>query len=120
MHKKILIVDDDQGICNALAILLREEGYCVDATTDSMKAVTLIKKRKHDVCFFDYKMRGLNGIELSKKVKDVNPGCLVFIISGMLNIDELCCKEIKNGLIAGIISKPFDVDALLQRIAEVA
>jgi len=119
MHKKILIVDDDPGICNALAILLCEEGYRVDETTDSRKAASLIKKNKHDICLFDYKMKGLNGIDLLKKVKDVNPLCSVFIISGMLDIDVLCRKEIKAGLIAGVISKPFDVEALLQRIADV-
>ena len=119
MHKKILIVDDDQGICNALAILLREEGYCVDETTDSHKAADFIKKNKYDVCLFDYKMKGLHGIELLKIVKNINPISSVFIISAMLDIEELCRKEMKAGLIAGIIGKPFDVDALLQRIADV-
>lgn len=119
MHKKILIVDDDQGICNSLAVLLRGEGYYVDATMDSAEAAALIKKDTYDACLFDYKMKGLNGIDLLKMVKNVNPRCAVFIISGMLNIDELCKKEKKSGLAAGIISKPFDVEALLQKIAAI-
>ncbi|MDD5668594.1 MAG: response regulator [Candidatus Omnitrophica bacterium] len=119
MRKKILIVDDDSGICNSFAVLFREEGYCVHATTDSGEASVFIKKNRYDVCIFDYKMQGLNGIDLLKMTKEVNPLCAVFIVSGMLNIDELCKKEIKAGLAAGIISKPFDVDALLQRIAAI-
>lgn len=119
MNKKILIVDDDQSICSSLAIIFRDEGYRVDETTNSGEAAIFIKKDRYDICLFDYKMEGLNGRDLLKMVKDINPGCSVFIISGMLAIDELCKKEISAGLIAGIISKPFDVEALLQRIAAI-
>lgn len=119
MLKKILIVDDDPGICNSLAILFREEGYYVDEITDSGEAAAVIKQDRYDVCFFDYKMDGFSGIDLLKMSKEVNPGCPVFIISGMLNIKELCKKEINSGLADGIISKPFDVEALLQRIAAI-
>ena len=115
MDKKILIVDDDPGICNALAILLRIEGYCVDETTDSREAISFIKKDRYDICFFDYKMKGVNGIDLLKMTKDVNPRCSVFIISGM-DMDEICNKEINADLATGSISKPFDIEALLQRI----
>ena len=61
-------------------------------------------------------MKGLNGIDLLEMTKDVNPQCSVFIISGM-DTDEICNKEIKAGLVAGIISKPFNVGPLLERIA---
>ncbi|EKD29188.1 MAG: response regulator receiver protein [uncultured bacterium] len=118
MKKKILIIDDDPGVCNSMAILFREEGYSVDKATGSAKAEILIKNGRYDVCLFDYMMKGLNGIDLLKMTKKVNPGCSVFIISGMLNIDELCQKEIKSGLIAGIIKKPFDIDFMLKRIAD--
>ena len=117
MQKKILIVDDDWGICNSMAMLLRGEGYCVDETTDSGEAAALIKKESYDVCFYDYKMNGLNGKVLSKMTKKINPRCPVFIISGMLDIEGLCQKEIDTGLVDGIISKPFDIEMLLQRIA---
>ena len=116
MHNKILIVDDDPGVCNSLAMLLRFEKFHVEKTTDSRKGVALIKKNKYDVCLFDYKMEGLNGIDLLRITKDLHPRCPVFIISAMLNIDELCKKEIKAGLLAGTISKPFDVEELLQKI----
>ncbi|MDP2653182.1 MAG: response regulator [Candidatus Omnitrophota bacterium] len=117
MPKKILIVDDDAGICNSLAILLRGEGYCVDEVTDSGAAALLIKKDKYDLCLFDYKMKGLSGIDLLNMTKEINPQSAVFIISGMLDLEELCAKERNAGLIAAVISKPFDVETLLQRIA---
>jgi two-component system response regulator AtoC len=119
MHKKILIADNDSDVCDSLAMLLSGEGYCVDATTDSGEAAMLLKKDRYDVCFFDYKMSGLNGIDILKMTKDVNPRSSVFIITGMLNIDEICSEEINTGLVAGIVSKPFDIETLLQRIAAI-
>jgi len=114
MHKRILIVDDDPDICDSLAMLLRIEGYNVDETSDSQQAANLIEKDIYDVCLFDYKMKGLNGIDLLKRTKNVNPECSVFIVSGM-DMDEFYNREINTGL-AGSIRKPFDIDALLERI----
>jgi two-component system NtrC family response regulator/two-component system response regulator AtoC len=114
-YKKILVVDNDSSICDSLATLLRDEGYCVEETTDSAEAATLVKKNKYDVCLFDYKLDGLNGIELLKMTKEANPRCPVFIISGMVDIDQSCMK-----LADGIISKPFRIEALLQKIVDIA
>ena len=119
MRKRILLVDDDQGISNSLAILLRGEGHDVDVTTYSRKGVIFIKENRYDVSIFDYKMKGFNGIDLSRMTKVKNPKCSVFIISGMLNIDELGNKKKDSNLVTGIITKPFDVESLLQRIAAV-
>ena len=119
MPKRILIVDDDSSLCNSFTMLLRGEGYSVDSTTDSLEGEILVRQDKYDICFFDYKMKGLNGKDLLKITKKVNPLCSVFIVSAMMNIDELCKKEIKAGLVAGIISKPFHVEEILQRIAAI-
>lgn len=117
MHKKILIVDDDVSVSRSLAMLLREEGYCVDNTSDSGEGALLIEKNGYDVCLFDYKMKGLSGIELLKMVKNKNPRCAVFIMSGTLDIDTLSADENVVRLVASIISKPFDIEALLQKIS---
>ena len=116
MNKKILIVDDDSGVGDSFAMLLRGEGYLVDYTNDSREGAIMAKKDRYDLCVFDYKMAHLNGVELLKITKKANPGCRVFIISGMLDIEKL---KIDAGLADGVIGKPFDVEALLQRIAAI-
>ncbi len=113
-HKKILIVDNDLSVCDAVATLLRLEGYSVDETTDSAEAAMLIKKERYDACLFDYKLDGLNGIELLKLAKNKNPQCPVFIISGIVDIDKSSTK-----LADGIISKPFNIEALLKKIEDI-
>ena len=116
MHKKILIVNDDASVSDSSAILIREEGYLVDNTSDSGEGVLLIEKNEYDVCLFDYKMKGLTGIDLLKMIKNKNPRCTVFIISGTLDIDTLRADKNIGSLAAGIISKPFDIEALFQKI----
>jgi DNA-binding NtrC family response regulator len=86
---------------------------------DSAEAAILIKKNKYDGCLFDYKMEGLSGLDLLKITKKVNSQCPVFIISGALKIDEIFKKAKDAGSVAGVISKPFDVEALLQEISAI-
>jgi DNA-binding NtrC family response regulator len=119
MNKKILLVDDDVDVCNLLSALIRDEGYIVDNTSDSQQGALLIEKNTYNACIFDYKMKGLNGIDLLRLAKNKNPQCIVFIISGMLDIEMLRGDEDVDNLVAGIISKPFDIDALLQKIRSI-
>jgi DNA-binding NtrC family response regulator len=116
MNKKILLVDDDLELCNELADLIREEGYLVDNTSDSEEGAGLIKKNSYELCIFDYKMKGLTGIDLLKIVKGVNLQCTVLIVSGRPSLEKLLEEENAADLITGVISKPFDVDALMQQI----
>lgn len=116
MHKKILIVDDDTSISDALATLLREEGYLVHNTSDSEEGARLIEKNKYDTGIFDYKMKGLSGIDLLKKMKNKNPRSSVFIMSGILDIDTFRADKNIVSLAAHVINKPFDIKALLQKL----
>jgi DNA-binding response OmpR family regulator len=116
---KILLIDDSAELCNGLAEIFRDEGYLVDNTSDSGNGAILIKKNRYDVGIFDYKMKGLNGIDLLKMIKGVNPQCPVFIVSADSSINWLIKKEKLAGLVAGIISKPFNIVELLQKIKSI-
>jgi DNA-binding NtrC family response regulator len=119
MQKKILIVDDYESICNSLALIFRQEGYLVDNTTDSSEAALLIEKNRYDLCVFDYKMKPLTGIDLLKLVKTKDPGCFVFIMSGVLNIELISADKSVVSLATALITKPFDPEHLLNKIAAV-
>jgi DNA-binding NtrC family response regulator len=116
MRKKILFVDDDAELCDEFADLIREEGYRVDSASDSRAGAALIKKNRYDACIVDYKMKNLNGVDLLRMVKDANPRCAVLIVSGMPSIDALIEEEHAADLVAGVIQKPFDITALLEKI----
>lgn len=116
MPKKILIVDDDTELVGELAEILRDEGYFVENTSDSLQAEKLINKNTYDLYLLDYKMSGLSGIDLLKKIKENKSESVVFIISGRPSIDKLLKEENVHHLISAVIKKPFDVEVLLQKI----
>ncbi|MBF0522884.1 MAG: response regulator [Candidatus Omnitrophica bacterium] len=114
MPKKILLIDDNEELCDELANLFREEGLLVDNASDSAKGAVLIENNRYDGGIFDYKMKGLTGIDLLKRIKSVNPQCVVFIISGLASIETILQQENVMDLVAGIIKKPFEIEMLIQ------
>jgi len=113
---KLLLIDDDEELCSELAEAFRAAGYTVDNTSDSVEGSILIKKNIYDVALFDYKMKGLTGIDLLKMLKGINPACAAFLVSGRTGLDALIKDEHVGELVNGVISKPFNVEALLKKV----
>ena len=65
---KILIIDDQKPIRNALREILEYEKYVVDDASDGLMGLKMIKSHKYDLVFCDIKMPQLDGIELLKKL----------------------------------------------------
>jgi DNA-binding NtrC family response regulator len=116
MPKKILLIDDDVQLCEEVAEMLRDEGYFVDNTSDEDQAEELIKNNIYDICLLDYKLPRLTGIELLKKIKQINPRCAAFIVSGRPFIEKIIEEENVSWLVSGIIEKPFRIKDLLDKI----
>ncbi len=113
MRKNILLIDDNVELCNGLAELLHDEGYLVDFTSESAQGPVFLSRNKYDVCILDYKMKGLNGVDLLKIIKRDDPRCTVFIISGLTGIETLLREEQVADLVAHVFTKPFDLEAFL-------
>jgi DNA-binding response OmpR family regulator len=69
MCRKILIVDDDEILCQGIAALLLEEGYAVENRFCGEDAEALLKEQSFDVAILDYKMPGMTGADLLRIVK---------------------------------------------------
>ena len=116
MPKKIFLIDDDVQLCEEIAEILRDEGYFVDNTSDEAKGEALIKNNTYDICLLDYKMPRLTGIELLKKIKEKNPRCTAFIVSGRPFIKKIIEEQNVSHLVSGIIEKPFEIKDVLDKI----
>lgn len=79
--EKILIVDDEKNMCQYLSIMLRKEGYDVKVANNGKKALSAIEEENFDVVLTDIKMEGMDGIELLKAVKEINPAVPVIIMT---------------------------------------
>jgi DNA-binding response OmpR family regulator len=79
--KNILIVDDDEDITNLFQTFLEYDGYKVDAFTDPIDALYSFRKNTFDLGLIDLIMPKMNGLELSQKLKNIDPTLLFRFIT---------------------------------------
>ena len=111
---KILIIDDQKPIRNALREILEFEKYDVDEASEGRMALKMIKSYPYDLIFCDIKMPQIDGIELLKKVtelKFLNP---IIMISGHGDI-ETAVQTLKLGAY-DYIEKPLDLNRVLTSV----
>src|SRR5258708_5604789 len=79
---KLLLIDDDEELCEELKELLDAEGFIVDIALDGLKGLQYLQKRQYQIIILDLKLPGLNGYEVLKNIKKTNKLLKVMILSG--------------------------------------
>lgn len=115
-NKKVLVVDDDKILCDGIAYILHDEGYIVHNTSEPVEAVDLIIKQEFDLAIFDYKMSNITGVDLIKMIKGKNIKTKIIMISGRPFIEKILAEEKISHLVETVITKPFDINTLLDKI----
>lgn len=108
---KILIIDDEKSIRNAIREILEYEKFEVDEAEDGLKGVVKLKSGKYDVILCDIKMPKMDGIEVLERAMLLSPDSPVVMISGHGNI-ETAVEALKMGAY-DYIQKPLDLNRLL-------
>lgn len=108
---KILIVDDEKDICNALEFILKRQNYDVKTANSGEKAVEMINKEVFDVILTDLKMGKVDGLEVLEKAKEVAPDTSVIIMTAFGSI-ESAVDAMKKGA-GDYIIKPFYNEEIL-------
>ena len=111
MPRRILIIDDEQGIRAALGQLLEFEGYEVRAVGNAVDGIAAYQKQRPDLVFLDVKMAGIDGVEALKKIKEIDPSAVVVMISGHATI-QTAVEATQLGAY-DILEKPLDTDRIL-------
>src|SRR5215208_5717466 len=111
MARRILIIDDEQGIRAALGQLLEFEGYEVRAVANAVDGIAEYQRFSPHLVFLDVKMAGIDGIEALKKIKELDPGAVIVMISGHATI-QTAVEATQLGAY-DILEKPLDTDRIL-------
>ncbi len=107
---KLLIVDDELSVRDSLGKWFREEGYEVATTENASDALTSLAQQRWDVALVDIKMHGTDGIELQRRMHEVDPELLVIMMTGYASV-ETAVAALKNGAY-DYVTKPLDPDEI--------
>lgn len=110
MSDTILLVDDEAGIRHVLGISLADRGYEVLTAVDAQQALALFEKEHPPIVLTDIKMPGMDGIDLLKALKRLDPDTEVIMITGHGDVN-LAIKSLKYEA-TDFITKPIDEDIL--------
>ncbi|MFZ0952819.1 MAG: sigma-54 dependent transcriptional regulator [Candidatus Sulfotelmatobacter sp.] len=107
---KLLIVDDELSVRDSLGKWFCEEGYEVATTESASDALTRMAEQRWDVALVDIKMHGTDGIELQRRMHEVDPELIVIIMTGYASV-ETAVTALKNGAY-DYVTKPLDPDEI--------
>lgn len=113
---RVLLVDDDQNVLNALWRELRNE-YDIDTFTSPVGALHRCHEIQFDLVISDYQMSEMNGIQFLKKLREIQPDTARLLLSGQADIDALV-SAINETHIYRFLAKPWDAVDLKTCIAQ--
>jgi len=81
-HARVLIVDDDPEMRDALQLVLSADGHVCDVADNAVSAMAVVDRKTFDVVISDIRMPGLSGLELLDRFKGVHPDLPFIAITG--------------------------------------
>ncbi len=116
---RILVVDDDLGICETLRELLEHRGCRVTTAHDGEEALAMLRQTKFDVLLSDVSMPKMDGFELYCAAEKEFPGLPILMMTGFYyDKDHVIKRSRFRGLRGVVFKKPVDPDRLQQVILE--
>ena len=92
----LLVVDDELIVRDSLDKWFREEGYDVAVAENAHDALTKMSAKRFDLALVDIKMPGTDGVELQRRMFEIDPEMLVIIMTGYASVDT-AVSALKNG-----------------------
>src|SRR3989339_1458981 len=119
----ILIIDDDEELCEEISEILVDEGFEIKAEHDGLKGLKRINTSQYALVLLDLKIPGMSGFEVLKTARAKYPRLKIIVLSGrpfnkeMLQQHALEDHELNTLKLADeVISKPYEIKTLLSKI----
>lgn len=87
MKEKLLIVEDEETLRESLQRVLTQEGYEIDGVNSAEAALRILAENSYALVITDIMLPGVNGIQLLKKSREINPGARFLIITAFASIE---------------------------------
>jgi len=107
---RLLIVDDELSVRDSLNKWFHEEGYEVGTAESASEALSRMAEQRWDAALLDIKMPGTDGIELQRRLHEVDPQLIVIMMTGYASV-ETAVAALKNGAY-DYVTKPLDPDEI--------
>ncbi len=107
---KILIIDDEETICDACSQVFIKDGYLVEISLEGTSGLEKIDNFKPDIVLVDLKMPGISGMEVLEKIAEKDRNIVLIVITGYASI-ESAVESMKRGAF-DFLAKPFTPDEL--------
>ena len=115
---RVIIIDDEPIVGKRLKQVFGKMGFQVDIFTNSLAAVQFMEKNSFDIVVTDFKMEELDGMEVLREAKRINPDARVIIITGYAK-PETAKEAFKNGVFDFMV-KPFRLEELKEAVLRAA
>jgi DNA-binding NtrC family response regulator len=112
--KRILLIDDEEGMCRMMEAVLLDSGYAVKSYTRPVEAVEAFQAGLFDLAVTDIKMPEMDGLTVLRRLKEKDPGLPVIVISAFATLDT-SIQALRRGA-HDMVTKPFEPDELLYRV----
>ncbi len=109
-QSSILVVDDELSVRDSLSKWFKEDGYRVGAAENANRALSLMNEGPWDVILLDIKMPGMDGLELQKRLKEIDKEAAIIMVTAFAAVDS-AVQALKEGAF-DYITKPVDPEHL--------
>ncbi|MBU1707394.1 response regulator [bacterium] len=114
MKSRILVIDDEEEICQLLQVALEMAGYQVSYSTSAVKALEMAREESFDLAITDMVMPKMDGFVVLQELQESNPEIFAIVITG-LQSGDLFKKALDAGAFA-VLSKPFTLADITELI----
>ena len=111
---RVMVIDDEKVVGDMLRIHLTKHGYQVETFLSAGPALLRLEQEPFDLIVTDFKMKGMDGMELLKKVKTLYPDIHVIMITAFAHLDTAI--EAFRGQVHDFFPKPFKIKELLESV----
>jgi DNA-binding NtrC family response regulator len=118
---RLLIVDDEYDIVHVLKLGLQQNGFLVEGFTNPEEALQSFKSNAESYCLLlsDVRMPGLTGIQLARKVKEINPNVKVVLMTAFeIRVDEFS-TVFPSTKVDGFVQKPVGIRELTDKVLSI-